>query len=88
MEKLKHMEEVLYYLTSKETVFCPLPHRTFFFSFQKDRIYVRSKGMSCTLSLEEFKELYAGYDFYLYEEKTEESIDLKKDEEYYRWRHK
>mgnify|MGYP001073924529 CR=1 FL=1 len=88
MEKLKNMEEVLYYLTSKEIVLCSLPHRTFFFSFQKERIFVRSNGMSCTLSLEEFKELYEGYDFYLYEQKTEEGIDLKKDEEYYQWRHK
>ena len=40
------------------------------------------------LSLEEFNQLYKSSYFMLQESKDEETVDSKKDEEYYSWSHK
>ena len=39
------------------------------------------------LIIEEFKKLYEGYKFIIYEQ-NEEKFDFERDDEYYNWKHK
>ena len=51
-------------------------------SLKRKKIFIMSKNLTYYLSLKDFEELYQDASFYLYEE-SDETIDIKKDEEYY-----
>lgn len=51
-------------------------------SLKRQKIFIMSKNLTYYLSLKDFEELYQDASFYLYEE-SDETIDIKKDEEYY-----
>ena len=53
----------------------------------KGRITMINQGIKAVLTQAHFKELFKDGEFYLYEDK-EESIDLKRDQEYYSWKKK
>lgn len=89
MKKLETLEEVVYYLKEYEILVTVSDKKKVFFRRSEDRIRVRLDGLSYSLSLAEFKELYGTCTFYLYEEEKEEVfIDKEKDDEYYSWWHK
>ena len=89
MKKLEFLEEVLYYLKEYEILVSIADKKKVFFRRKEDRIRVRVEGLSYSLSVEEFKELYGTYTFYVYEKEEDEVfIDKEKDDEYYSWWHK
>ncbi len=51
-------------------------------SLKRQKIFIMSKNLTYYLTLKDFEELYQDASFYLYEE-SDETIDIKKDEEYY-----
>lgn len=51
-------------------------------SLKRQKIFIMSKNLTYHLPLKDFEELYQDASFYLYEE-SDETIDIKKDEEYY-----
>lgn len=51
-------------------------------SLKRQKIFIMSKNLTYYLSLKDFEELYQDASFYLYEE-SDETVDIKKDEEYY-----
>lgn len=89
MKKLETLEEVIYYLKEYEIVVTISDKKKVFFRRKEDRIRVRVEGLSYSLNLEEFKNLYGNCTFYLYEKESDEIfIDKEKDDEYYSWWHK
>lgn len=57
------------------------------FKYKNKKILIKGDNLSCLLPLEEFKELYFDSKFVIFDD-NEENIDLKKDEEYYSFKHK
>lgn len=51
-------------------------------SLKRKKIFIMSKNLTYYLTMKDFEELYQDASFYLYEE-SDETIDIKKDEEYY-----
>lgn len=51
-------------------------------SLKRQKIFIMSKNLTYYLTMKDFEELYQDASFYLYEE-SDETIDIKKDEEYY-----
>lgn len=89
MKKLESIEEVLYYLKEFEILVTIADKKKVFFRRKDDRIRVRVEGLSYSLNVEEFKDLYGTCTFYVYEKESEEVfIDKEKDDEYYSWWHK
>ena len=59
-----------------------------YFRLVDGRIRVVNNNTKYYLSLEEFKSLYINNKFMLHESNVEDTVDLKKDEEYYSWTNK
>lgn len=59
---------------------------TDFFCYRDKTIYIISEKKSIQLNEFSFMELYNDSTFEIVEEKHEETVDIKKDEEYYSWR--
>ena len=55
--------------------------------YKKDRVYVYSQNSSYSLDLKEFSKLYIDSKFVIYVD-DDATIDTKKDEEYYGFKHK
>ncbi len=58
-----------------------------YFKLSKDRINIKSDNASYSLEIKEFLNLYKDSKFVIVED-NQEGIDLKKDEEYYNFKHK
>ena len=80
MDTLKDIGEVIEYLNQGELV---TSGRGDLFLCKEERIHHYGNGMHYSLSIDEFRELYAKNSFRLYEETVE--IDETKDEAYYRY---
>ena len=57
------------------------------FRYKNEKILIKGENLSCSLSLKEFKELYKDSKFIVMDD-NDETIDSKKDEEYYSFKHK
>ena len=57
------------------------------FVYKKERVYVYSQNSSYSLDLKEFSTLYMDSKFVIYAD-DDATIDTKKDEEYYGFKHK
>lgn len=55
-----------------------------YFAFKKDKIHCQNSSLSFNISIQDFKSIYKDAIFYIYNFE-DNSIDLKKDEEYYSW---
>jgi hypothetical protein len=56
------------------------------FQFQNGNILILSSNKSIRLNEYDFLELYRNQDFFLEEVSQEDTVDMKRDEEYYSWR--
>lgn len=81
MERCKDFNEALYYLKEGEML---TTRELDQFYLDKGMVERRFHGSHFRLSWEDFKELYQGTVFYVYED-SEELIDPEKDEAYYRY---
>ncbi|MBR2685455.1 MAG: hypothetical protein IKE59_05340 [Erysipelotrichaceae bacterium] len=81
MKKCEDFHEAIAYLNEGEMLTTKDLDQFF---IHKDRVVRRFRGSHYTLSFEDFKELYRDTVFYLYEE-VQETVDLEKDEAYYRY---
>ena len=61
--------------------------KVIYFVIKEDKVISFNDGYKAKMSQEDFIELYRDSSFNLVEEEYE-SIDVKRDEEYYRWRSK
>ena len=59
-----------------------------YFRLVDDVVRVSNMNTKYFLSLQEFNQLYKDSYFMLQESKEQETVDSKKDEEYYSWTHK
>ena len=55
--------------------------------FHKGKVHLKNETEGLSISEYEFSSLYQGCRFYIdHESMDEETVDMKKDEEYYSWR--
>ncbi len=76
------LKEALRYLQEGYTLILQA-ERTFVHQFE-EVVYLHNDQWHTRLSLSDFEQLYANNRFILYETQ-EQTIDTKKDEEYYQW---
>lgn len=81
MEKVESFDFVLDYLKNKIILTTNGKNK---FVYRKNRILCVQDGTSYSMSLDDFKEVYGKYTFYVFEDNSAE-IDLTKDEAYYRY---
>ena len=83
MDQIKDINEAVEYLRQGELI---TTGKGDLFLWKEERIHHYGQGTHYSLSIDDFKELYAKNSFRLYEETVE--IDESKDEAYYRYYHK
>lgn len=77
--------EAIEALKSKNILFS----KSKFFKLQaNNKVLVVDVNVKYSLTIEEFLDLYKKEEFVIYKDEKEESVDNKKDEEYYSWEHK
>ncbi len=81
MNKLTFIEAISFLKEGKIILFFSDKSK-YLASLKRQKIFIMSKNLTYHLSLKDFEELYQDASFYLYEE-SDETIDIKKDEEYY-----
>lgn len=81
MNKLTFIEAISFLKEGKIILFFSDKSK-YLASLKRQKIFIMSKNLTYYLSLKDFEELYQDASFYLYEE-SDETIDIKKDEEYY-----
>lgn len=81
MNKLTFIEAISFLKEGKIILFFSDKSK-YLASLKRQKIFIMSKNLTYYLTLKDFEELYQDASFYLYEE-SDETIDIKKDEEYY-----
>lgn len=81
MNKLTFIEAISFLKEGKIILFFSDKSK-YLASLKRQKIFIMSKNLTYYLPLKDFEELYRDASFYLYEE-SDETIDVKKDEEYY-----
>ena len=84
---IENIDKSISILKNKEILFSIIDNNKVYFMFQKDKILIMNPNSSYYLPVEQFKMLYEGYKFIIYEQ-NEEKFDFERDEEYYNWKHK
>ena len=87
-EDLFSIIEAIVYLNEGRTIKSVCNSFMNYFRLVDGRIRVVNNNTKYYLSLEEFKSLYINNKFMLHESNIEDTVDLKKDEEYYSWTNK
>ena len=85
LEKLTQ-KEALKYLKAGYHLYALLQGRKVLFLRLQDKILSKTEESSITLDEQMFVSLYEDALFYVLPEEEEETVDIKKDEEYYSWR--
>lgn len=82
-----NVSKALVYLKDGYVVSTIVETKKIYFVLKKDKIIVQSPLTKYSVSESDFIHIYEGLIFSLVQDE-EESVDLKKDEEYYSWRNK
>ena len=80
------INEVVILLKNKNILYTNNNIKTFFM-LKKQKIIITNANMNITLTIDEFKNLYDGNKFFIYED-NDENFDFSRDIEYYSWKHK
>ncbi len=90
MEKIKNINEVIYYLYQQEIVCSIRKHKATYFALRDEKIVAKSMNATYLIDEETLVELFEEEAFYLYEKQEEDASEeaLLKDKEYYSWTHK
>ncbi|MCR4698107.1 MAG: hypothetical protein K5762_01945 [Bacilli bacterium] len=87
MENLKlNVNQALKYLKASYHLYSIINKKEEDFFYLDDSILVKSELKSFKIKEYDFLSLYKECTFYLLEDNNEETVDVKKDEEYYSWR--
>ncbi len=85
---IKDINQVIELLKDEWILQCEIKGNKHFAKMIKEYILVLTDNARYSLTIEQFKELYADVGFLVYEPKADAGIDFSRDDEYYSWKHK
>ena len=87
MENIKlNVNQALRYLKASYHLYTIIDKKEEDFFYLDETIFVKSELKSFKIKEYDFLSLYQDCTFYVLEENNEDTVDIKKDEEYYSWR--
>lgn len=87
IEIIESIDKAIALLKNHKLLFTNHLNNKTYFVEKKQKVLVIGLNCKYSLSYEEFKDIYDGAKFVVYEE-NEESFDFSRDDEYYGWKHK
>lgn len=81
-----NIKEAIKYLKASYQLYAIIDKKEERFLFLNNSFIIKNDQKNIKLNEYEFSNLYKDTYFYLIENENEETVDIKKDEEYYSWR--